>query len=283
MKGSPAIERAFELAKSGQYRSVSEILRRLPAEDRPAVEAHLLRAQRETRADPRLQRSLARNPVAISLRLPFVRSSIGTERLTISSSLTPSLRGSHLRNGEIIDAAARCLRSCCTGASAAAEPYHLIPGAVPLDSGPDGNTIVLDAPQGLIVFDTGRHPEHAQAILDYAKARRRPIAAVVNSHWHLDHTTGNWDIRRAYPRVQIYASNALEGALATFLKKSRADTGKMLADPENAARGARPARARDCGDRPPRANPPQPHRLQVRPNDHRRSTARRPPRALRGD
>jgi hypothetical protein len=36
-----AIDRAFELAKSGQYRSVSEIIRHLPAEDPPAVEAHL--------------------------------------------------------------------------------------------------------------------------------------------------------------------------------------------------------------------------------------------------
>src|SRR3569832_1468539 len=105
-------------------------------------------------------------------------------------------------------------------APASAEPYHLIPGAVPLDSGPDGNTVVLDAPLGLIVFDTGRHPEHAQAILDYAEARHRPIAAIVNSHWHLDHTTGNWDIRRAYPRVAVYASDAIEGALETFLKDS---------------------------------------------------------------
>src|SRR3954447_7418805 len=117
----------------------------------------------------------------------------------------------------------------------AATPYHLIPGAVPLNSGPDGNTIVLEGPGGLIVFDTGRHPEHAQAILDYAKGRHRPIAAIVNSHWHLDHTTGNWDIRRAYPHVAIYASNALEGALATFLKDSRADTDKMLADPKTPA------------------------------------------------
>src|SRR3954447_3659978 len=117
----------------------------------------------------------------------------------------------------------------------AATPYHLIPGAVPLNSGPDGNTIVLEGPGGLIVFDTGRHPEHAQAILDYAKGRHRPIAAIVNSHWHLDHTTGNWDIRRAYPHVAIYASNALEGALATFLKDSRADTDKMLADPKTTA------------------------------------------------
>jgi hypothetical protein len=38
---SAAIERAFALAKSGQCRSVSEIIRRLPVEDRAAVEAHL--------------------------------------------------------------------------------------------------------------------------------------------------------------------------------------------------------------------------------------------------
>src|SRR5689334_8609114 len=117
-------------------------------------------------------------------------------------------------------------------APASAEPYHLIPGAVPLDKGPDGNTVILDAPKGLIVFDTGRHPEHAQAIIDYAKARHRPIAAIVNSHWHLDHTTGNWDIRQAYPHVQVYASSALQGALATFLKDSRANTDKVLADPK---------------------------------------------------
>jgi hypothetical protein len=36
-----AIDRAFELAKSGQYRSVSEIIRHLPVADRPVVEAHL--------------------------------------------------------------------------------------------------------------------------------------------------------------------------------------------------------------------------------------------------
>jgi hypothetical protein len=36
-----AIERAFDLARSGQCRSVSEIIRRLPVEDREAVEAHL--------------------------------------------------------------------------------------------------------------------------------------------------------------------------------------------------------------------------------------------------
>ena len=122
----------------------------------------------------------------------------------------------------------------CAGAKGPG--YHLIPGSVPLDwHGPDGNSIILDAPDGLIVVDTGRHPEHSKAILDYARARGRPIAAIVNSHWHLDHTTGNWDIRQAYPQVQVYASNALEGALASYLKRGRANADKVLADPSTPA------------------------------------------------
>ena len=125
--------------------------------------------------------------------------------------------------------------SGATGAPTLPPGIHLIPGAVPLDSGPDGNTIVIDAPKGLIVMDTGRHPEHAQAILDYAKQRGKPIAAIVNSHWHLDHTTGNWDIRQAYPHVAVYASNALKGALVTFLADNRDNTDKMLADPKTPA------------------------------------------------
>jgi glyoxylase-like metal-dependent hydrolase (beta-lactamase superfamily II) len=139
----------------------------------------------------------------------------------------------------------------------AAEPdpvgYHLIPGAVPLDNGPDGNSIILDAPDGLIVVDTGRHPDHAQAIMDYAKARGRPVAAIVNTHWHLDHTTGNWDIRQAYPQVSIYGSNALEGALATFLKKSREQSDAALADPKTPpAQRDQILRGRDVIDHPER-------------------------------
>jgi hypothetical protein len=41
MTRSAAVERAFGLARSGQCRSVAEIIRRLPEGDRPAVEEHL--------------------------------------------------------------------------------------------------------------------------------------------------------------------------------------------------------------------------------------------------
>jgi len=142
---------------------------------------------------------------------------------------------------------------------AVSEPFHLIPGQVPMDKGPDGNTIILDAPKGLIVFDTGRHPEHAQAILDYAKARHRPIAAIVNSHWHLDHTTGNADIRAVYPKAGVYASTAIEGALVGFLNNNRAQVDQMLADPKlPAAAKAELLRGRSRIDNPDTLRPTKP-------------------------
>jgi hypothetical protein len=49
MAKSAAVDRAFDLAKTGLYRSVSEIIRHLKPEDRPAVEAHL--AQPEARRE----------------------------------------------------------------------------------------------------------------------------------------------------------------------------------------------------------------------------------------
>jgi glyoxylase-like metal-dependent hydrolase (beta-lactamase superfamily II) len=114
-------------------------------------------------------------------------------------------------------------------------PFHLVPGSVPMDKGPDGNSIFLEAPDGLILVDTGRHPEHAEKLLAYARERGRPIAAIVNTHWHLDHTTGNLDIRQAYPKAQVYATTAIEGALAGFLARGREQAAKRLADPNTPA------------------------------------------------
>lgn len=131
--------------------------------------------------------------------------------------------------------AAFAAASCGASAHKPPSAYHLVPGAVPLDRGPDGNSVILDAPDGLIVVDTGRHPEHAQAVIDYAEAKGRPIAAIVNTHWHLDHTTGNWDIRQRYPQVKVYATGALDGALATYLKQSASQAEQALADAKTTA------------------------------------------------
>jgi len=120
--------------------------------------------------------------------------------------------------------------SCAMAAlSPASRGYHLIPGQFGPGSSPDGNSILLDAPQGLILVDTGRHPEHTQRLIAYARERGRPIAAIVNTHWHLDHSSGNGLVRAAYPRALVYASNAIDGALPTFLRRSREDMERRLA------------------------------------------------------
>ncbi len=94
---------------------------------------------------------------------------------------------------------------------------HLIRGNFTPGSQPDGNTVVFDAPQGLVVVDTGRHAEHTQSILDFAAARGKKIRAVVNTHWHLDHIGGNAMLRREVPGLRVYATPALEDALKGFL------------------------------------------------------------------
>lgn len=100
--------------------------------------------------------------------------------------------------------------------------YEVIPGSFVPGKGPDGNSVFLDAPEGLILVDTGRHPAHRDKLLAYANAKGRPIAAIINTHWHLDHTTGNAEIRAAYPEAEVHASRAIDGALTGFLRESRA-------------------------------------------------------------
>jgi glyoxylase-like metal-dependent hydrolase (beta-lactamase superfamily II) len=103
-----------------------------------------------------------------------------------------------------------------------APDIYLIPGEATPNRQPDGNSVVIAAPQGLIVFDTGRHPDHSQAILDFAHTQARPLAAIINSHWHLDHVGGNPRLRAAFPDLRVYASSAIDAARAGFLADYRA-------------------------------------------------------------
>lgn len=107
--------------------------------------------------------------------------------------------------------------------------WHLVRGSFEPGRGPDGNSVFLDAPDGLILVDTGRHPAHQAKLLAYAKALGRPIAAIVNTHWHLDHSGGNAEIRAAYPRAEVYASTAVDGALTGFFPQSRKSAEQFLA------------------------------------------------------
>ncbi len=113
---------------------------------------------------------------------------------------------------------------------------ELIRGAFAAGRQPDGNSVILGGADGLIVFDTGRHASHTQKIADYAAAQGRPVVAIFNSHWHLDHISGNIPLRKQWPGAAVYSNDAALGeALGSFLARGLEANRKALADPGAAA------------------------------------------------
>lgn len=120
------------------------------------------------------------------------------------------------------------LLSAALRAAEVAPGVELIPGRFVPGTQPDGNTVVFRGERGLIVIDTGRHPEHTQKILDFAEASRLPVAAIVNSHWHLDHVGGNARLKSRFPAARVYASSAIDDALKGFLARYRGQLEGMI-------------------------------------------------------
>lgn len=106
--------------------------------------------------------------------------------------------------------------------------YEIAGGIAP-GRQPDGNTYILENGNRLTVIDTGRHASHLNKIEAFAEEKDAPVVAVINSHWHLDHVSGNIGLRKAYPAMKIYGSGAISEALSGFLAKGAESSRKMLA------------------------------------------------------
>ncbi len=116
-----------------------------------------------------------------------------------------------------------------------APDVYLVPGRFVPGSQPDGNTVVIRAPAGLVVVDTGRHAEHTRSILDLAARWKQPVAVVMNTHWHLDHVSGNPAVRRAHAGVEVVGSGAIVEARAGFLADYRKQLEAVRASTEDPA------------------------------------------------
>ena len=121
--------------------------------------------------------------------------------------------------------------------AAAAQPRLLdhgaewLPGRFVPDAQPDGNSVLIEAPDGWIVIDSGRHPPHVQAILDRIRASDKPLRAIINTHWHLDHIGGNRALKTAYPAAQLIASDAIVAARSGFLADYRSQLAAEIGKP----------------------------------------------------
>lgn len=100
---------------------------------------------------------------------------------------------------------------------------------------PDGNSVLFEGPRGVVVVDSGRHPAHTQRVVAAVRASGRPLAAIVNTHWHLDHVSGNPALRAAWPGAAVHASAAIDGALGGFLTRYRRQLVAMADDAATSA------------------------------------------------
>lgn len=84
----------------------------------------------------------------------------------------------------------------------------LLPGGTVAGGQRSANAVLIEAPQGLIVFDTGRGGAQTQRILERIEAAQSGAPILVNSHWHLDHAGGLGEIRKAHPSALLFANDA---------------------------------------------------------------------------
>lgn len=53
------------------------------------------------------------------------------------------------------------------------------------------NSILLEAPEGLIIVDTTENVEAAREVLqEFRKISVKPIKAIIYTHYHIDHVAG---------------------------------------------------------------------------------------------
>lgn len=115
---------------------------------------------------------------------------------------------------------------------ALAHGVWMLPGRFERGRQPDGNSLMLQGPDGIVIVDSGRHAEHTQALLDWVRTSGRPLRAVLNTHWHLDHLGGNAMLRDAIPGLRAHAAPAVRDAVRRRMPASAADLERMKADPQ---------------------------------------------------
>jgi glyoxylase-like metal-dependent hydrolase (beta-lactamase superfamily II) len=122
--------------------------------------------------------------------------------------------------------------SACATASAPQTDYIVLRTVTAPNRQPDGDTVMLKTSIGMVVVDTGRHRSRADDIIKTAAINDLPVVAIFNTHWHLDHVSGNLALREAFPRAAIYSHRpALEDALSGFLARGAEANRRRLADP----------------------------------------------------
>ncbi len=69
------------------------------------------------------------------------------------------------------------------------------------------NTVVMVNDDDVTVFDSNTRAVTARMVIaEIRKLTSKPVRTLINSHWHMDHWSGNDEYRKAFPGLEIIAT-----------------------------------------------------------------------------
>lgn len=88
-----------------------------------------------------------------------------------------------------------------------ADGIYLLRAPQALDRWTATNVVVIVNEQDVTVFDSFTRPLTARmAIAEIRRLTDKPVRTLINSHWHMDHWSGNDEFLKAFPGLQIIAT-----------------------------------------------------------------------------
>ena len=80
---------------------------------------------------------------------------------------------------------------------------------------PIGNVTVIEQSDGLVLVDAGGSPGSARRITaEIRRLSRKPVKAVIITHWHGDHPQGLSEILKTWPKARTIATRATQAHLS---------------------------------------------------------------------
>lgn len=87
------------------------------------------------------------------------------------------------------------------------EGIYLFRASSDLDLWTASNTLVIVNDDDVTVFDTATRPATNQRIIgEIRRLTNKPVRTLINSHWHMDHWSGNDEYARAFPGLRIIST-----------------------------------------------------------------------------
>lgn len=88
-----------------------------------------------------------------------------------------------------------------------------------------GNTLAIVGDSGIVVVDTGQHPELTRRIAAEIRALSpKPVQYVINTHWHNDHVAGNSIYAEEFPGARFIAHAFTAELIDTETRKFQGPT-----------------------------------------------------------